>query len=279
MVKVYAGTEDEFYMDGYLKSNLDTAKRVIKKDWDMVFVVDGYEGTGKSVLAQQLGKYCDAGLSIDNIVFTPESFQKAVLNAKRYSAIIYDEAYRGLSSRGAMTVVNRTIVKMLTEIRQRNLFLFIVIPSLFELDKYVALWRSRALIHIYSAKGFERGFFAFYNVDKKKSLYMNGKKFYSYSKPSPNFTGKFTNHYTVPEEEYKNKKYSVTVAQVEEQTRHLSVLKVAKEIKTGIASNLLQSNLGMTQKDIAKVMGITSRSVYNYLKNSGIQSIPREFSY
>ena len=40
------------YMDGFLKRNLDEAKRVIKKDWDMVFVIDGYEGSGKSVLAQ-----------------------------------------------------------------------------------------------------------------------------------------------------------------------------------------------------------------------------------
>ena len=32
---------DGFYMDGYLKSNLDTAKRIIKKDWDMLFVYDG----------------------------------------------------------------------------------------------------------------------------------------------------------------------------------------------------------------------------------------------
>ena len=42
MVKVFKGTEDEFYMDGYLKANFDTARKVIKKDWDMVFVVDGY---------------------------------------------------------------------------------------------------------------------------------------------------------------------------------------------------------------------------------------------
>ena len=30
-----------FYMDGYLKSNLDLLKKVIKKDWDMVFLIDG----------------------------------------------------------------------------------------------------------------------------------------------------------------------------------------------------------------------------------------------
>lgn len=34
------------YLDGFLKANLDLAKDVIKKDWDMIFLVDGYEGSG-----------------------------------------------------------------------------------------------------------------------------------------------------------------------------------------------------------------------------------------
>jgi len=35
MVKVFQGTDEEFYMDGYLQTNLDTAKKVITKDWDI----------------------------------------------------------------------------------------------------------------------------------------------------------------------------------------------------------------------------------------------------
>ena len=35
------------YIDGYLKTNMDLAKNVIKKDWDMLFLIDGYEGSGK----------------------------------------------------------------------------------------------------------------------------------------------------------------------------------------------------------------------------------------
>ena len=29
-----------YYMDGYLKANLEIAKSVIKKDWDMIFLYD-----------------------------------------------------------------------------------------------------------------------------------------------------------------------------------------------------------------------------------------------
>jgi len=195
----------DFSIDGYLKTNLDTAKKVIKKDWDMVFLYDGYEGSGKSVKAQQDAFYCDPSFCIERIAFTPKEFRDAIQIAEPYQAVVYDEAYTGLSSRATMTNVNRALVQMLAEIRQKNLFVFVVMPTFFDLDKYVALWRSRALIHVYT-KDFQRGFFAFYNIDLKKSLYINGKKFYSYAKPRPNFIGRFTNHYVVDEKEYRNKK-------------------------------------------------------------------------
>lgn len=206
MVKVFEGTENEYYVDGYLKTALDTAIEVIEEDWDMVFAVDGSEGSGKSVMAMQMGYYCDPTLTNDRIVFTPGAFKKAIMAAKPGQAVIYDEGYTGLNSRAAMTMVNRTLVNMLAEIRQRNLFVFIVMPCFFDLDKYAALWRTRALIHVYTGEKFKRGFFEFYNIDKKKSLYMLGKKYYSYSRPEPNFRGRFLKHYPVDEKEYKKNK-------------------------------------------------------------------------
>jgi len=196
----------DFYIDGYMKKVLDSGKAAIKKDWDMLFVYDGAEGSGKSVKAMQDAKYCDPTLTIDRIVFTPKDFRNAIMNAKPYQAVIYDEAYTGLSSRATMSLINRTLITMLAEIRQKNLFVFVVMPCFFDLDKYVALWRSRALIHIYTGNKFERGFFAFFNADKKKDLYINGKKFYNYSKPKANFYGRFTNYYPIDEKEYKKKK-------------------------------------------------------------------------
>ena len=206
MVKVFQGKDYEFYMDGYLNTNLERAKTVIKKDWDMVFVVDGPEGSGKSVLSMQMAKFCDPSFTIDRVVFTPSGLRKAIIEAEKYQAVVYDEAYTGLSSRATMSLINRTLISMLAEIRQRNLFVFVVMPCYFDLDKYVALWRSRALIHVYIGKKFQRGFFSFYNVDKKKALYMLGKKYYCYSKVTPNFIGRFTNAYVLDEKEYRKKK-------------------------------------------------------------------------
>jgi len=206
MVKVFEGTKNEYYMDGYMVQNLDTAKKVIKDDWDMIFVYDGNEGSGKSVKAMQDAFYCDPTFNLDRVVFTPEDLKEAIIKSKPYQSLVFDEGYRGLSSRAAMSMINKTLVKMLAEIRQKNLFVFVVLPSIFDLDKYVAIWRSRALIHIYTGKNFQRGFFSFYNSERKKQLYVLGKKYYSYGKPKANFIGRFTNHYVLDEKEYRKKK-------------------------------------------------------------------------
>ena len=203
MVKVTIG-EREVYIDNQLKSNLDICKNVVNQDWDMFFIVDGLEGAGKSVLAQQIGAYLDPSLNIDRICFNPDDFKEAILSSNKKQCIIYDEAFRGLSSRNALSEVNQAMNLMFAEIRQKNLFVIIVLPCFFELDKYPALWRSRLLFHVYD-KHFQRGFFSVYNIDRKKYLYVLGKKFYEY-KASPNIIGRFTKWYWIDEQAYKDKK-------------------------------------------------------------------------
>jgi hypothetical protein len=203
MVMVFEGTPQEFGMDGYLKSNLDIAKDVIKKDWDMMFCVDGMERSGKSVFAMQCAYYCDNEFDLTKVCFTPYQFKKAITNAKPFSSVLYDEAFTGLSSRATMSLINRTIVQVLAEIGQKNLFIFVVMPTFFDLDKYVGLWRTRGLFHIRTAENFQRGFFDFYNSDKKKDLYVNGKKFYNYRAVQPNFSGRFPNKYMIDEDKYR----------------------------------------------------------------------------
>lgn len=205
MVKFERGNK-EFYINILLKQNLDfTIKQVHDKDWDMLFVIDGAEGAGKSTLAQQLAVYVDPDFCTDRIAFTPDEFKKKVVNGRKGQAVIWDEAMAGANVRATISNVNKAIVDLLAEIRQKNLFIFVVLPSFFDLDKYVALWRARALIHVYH-KAFNRGHFSFYNEDKKKYLYVQGKKFYNYHCQKPNFRGNFFNGYAVDEQEYRESK-------------------------------------------------------------------------
>lgn len=252
----------EFSMDGYLYENLQTAKRVIRNDLDMVFAVDGPEGSGKSTIAIQCAYVCDPSFNLDRVVFTPKDFRKAILESKPYQAIVYDEAYTGLSSRSTMSLINRTLISMLAEIRQKNLFLFIVMPCFFDLDKYVALWRSRALIHVYFGKDFERGHFTFYNVDLKKELYMIGKKFYSYYKPKANFYGRFVGFYCVDESKYRLKKKDSLIAR-EKATEDAEK---RKEIEEELFIRLQEMEEDITHALKMKILSMPSSTYFQKLK-------------
>lgn len=198
------------WMDGYLKSNLEIFKEKIKHDFDFIYLVDGREGSGKSVLAMQIAKYMDDTFDLSRVCFTPDDFKEVVLNAQPNQAVIFDEAITGLGSRWYFSFINKTIVDMLAQIRQKNLTIGIVLPSFFDLDRNIGLWRSTVLFHVYLKKDApvvkQRGWFTYFDYERKKTLYLMGKKLYSYHKPPANFHGRFLNKYTVDEQGYRKKK-------------------------------------------------------------------------
>ena len=195
------------YIDGKLYNQIENKikPKIHKKDFDWVWIVDGAEGSGKSVLAQQLAKVLDPSFSIDNMCMTPDEFTKAILKARKGQCIIFDEAFTGFSSRASLTEINRLLVSLMMEMRSKNLFVIIVMPTLFLLDRYVALFRARGLFHVYLKNG-RRGRWCYFNSKKKRLLYLKGKKLFSYAEPKSNFRGKFYDNYTVDEELYRLKK-------------------------------------------------------------------------
>ncbi len=252
----------KLYIDGFLKSNLDKAKEIIRKDWDIVFVYDGYEGSGKSVKAMQDCFYFDNTFNMDRVCFDPREFTRAIKKAQPYQAVLYDEAFTGLNARAAMSLINRTLVKMLAEIRQKRLFVGIVMPTFFDLDRYVALWRSRALIHVYMGKNFQRGFFMFFNMERKKQLYVLGKKYYSYYKPPANFKGRFTNTYVLDEVEYRKRKRDSLMKRGSDQEKRL----MEEQVRNSMFERLVGFE-GITNVQKAKILGIPEGTYYYKLKN------------
>jgi len=171
-----------FLLNTKLRKALDSQKIALaKKDKDCFIVIDGMEGGGKSTFAFQVGKYVDNSLDISRVVFDAQSFKDAIFKAKKGQCIIFDEAFAGLSSRAALSGINKALVNVMMQMRQKNLFVIMVLPTFFLLDKYAALFRSKALLHVYECKG-QRGYFKVYNNSKKKYLYLTGKNTYSYGK-------------------------------------------------------------------------------------------------
>ena len=198
----------DYYISPPTETECDSIRKaVINNDRDFVMVIDGEEGSGKSVLAQQIAKKLDPTFTIENITFNSDQFIDRLKKAPKHSCIILDEAFSSANSRSALTEVNRSLIGVATEMRQQNLFVIIVIPSFFDLDKYFALWRCRALFHVYFNSKGGRGSYIIFPKSKKKYLYLVGKKFYNYSKPaSPYPVCRFNNVYTVDEQEYRLKK-------------------------------------------------------------------------
>lgn len=256
--------DQEYYMDGYLCDNFTLAKEMVKDDWDMIGCYDGYEGSGKSVKAMQDAYFFDSTFTLDRVCFTGELFKRAIEKAEPQQAVVYDEAFTGLSSRESMNKINKNIIKMLAEIRQKNLFVLIVLPTFFDLDRNVALWRTRYLVHIYINKKRVRGFFSFFNADKKKVLYAAGRKYYSYRHPNPNFRGRFTNHYVVNEKKYRARKFEALLSQF----RPEKIVRSEKQMEEGFKNKLIArlAHLdGLSIKQKAAVLGVAPKTWQGYI--------------
>lgn len=205
-------TDKQFYMHKTLVENLDILIKAVNKKWDGVIIIDGLEGSGKTTLAKSCGYYfahkCGTNFNLDHIVFLPEQFMWACANFKPKSVIVWDEFIFGGYSSDAINTINKTITKMLTIIRNKQLFIILVIPWIFMLTPYVAVARSRCLLNVYTPDGISRGSFSFYSYSRKRTLYFKNKRWYSYYGVDMNFRGDFRNMdgMLYDEAEYEKKK-------------------------------------------------------------------------
>ena len=193
-----------------------------------LFVTDNWclsFNSGKTIFASTICKYVDPtfpGPLIDEsksprrrperIVFSPQDFYNAVDTAKPKQAIQFDEAILGLMAGDAGMSIQKMLMKKITLIRKKQLYIILVIPSIFSVRMPIAVQRSRYLIHTFSPDGITRGRFKFYNYPRKRNLYIKGKRDYNQDSVEPSFIGSFvnTNGLFYDEDEYdKKKEYAI----------------------------------------------------------------------
>ena len=235
------------------------------------YITDNWMVTHNSTITQQIGCVIDPTLigDLSRICFTPDEFRKAILNAKKGQCIIFDEAYRGLAAKGALTEVNRILVSLMMEMGQRNLFIIIVLPTFFLLEKYVAIWRARGLIHTYKDRKGKKGRWIYFNSKKKKILYLMGKRDYNYNVKGikSSFRGRFLKGYMVNDKAYRDKK-ALSLKTGYTVTRQEKFM----EQRNGVI-RILYEHFGLSQQEI-------SRLCYEYdisLKRSGVRDILKKF--
>lgn len=246
-----------------LKELLDGFKWAIHfKQQSAVIIVDGRSGMGKTTLSLQCGLYMSPEFNIENIYFTPEAFLQGLSKAKKGEVLIFDEAML-LSSRAALSAINRMVVIAMSMIRSKNLFVIFNVNSIFDLDRNLALSRADLLLHCYGESLTDKGkFLAFFKgadgQDRIKHLYLNGKKFYSYSTPKSNFNANFSAYFAVDPVEYENRK-QVGV------DKFLTSGKIDKETKTKVARDraicVMFFKDKKTQGEIADITGLSVDTV------------------
>ncbi len=207
-----------YYMNKHLKAMWDNIKdgKLKKLDEDRVYIIDGRERSGKSLFSIQQAAYIDPSIlnDLSRITFTTEDTLKAIRNTvstnTETKVVIFDEAFRGLSSKSAISKVNKQIVQALMEMGQSNIVLFLNSPSFFLLETYPAVLRSSALFHIEKVKKSRKRFFKGYNEEKKGDLYRIGlRKGWKYNVKT-NFRDWFFEKYPGGddfERRYRAKKY------------------------------------------------------------------------
>lgn len=188
-------TDKNYYMDDSLRANLDILKKAVSRNWDGIIMIDGIEGSAKTTLAGSIAYYLNNRYSLNSVVFTQEQFTQAVDNARAMEVIHWDEFIFGGLSTEALNKVQNELIKKMTTIRKKQLFIILLMPWFFMMRPYFAIGRSRCLIHCYTPDGITRGLFKFYSYDNKQKLYHWGKKDYNYRKTKENFTGRFTDTY------------------------------------------------------------------------------------
>ncbi len=265
-------TDDNIYIDGYYKQLLDDFKSAVEKhNTSIVIIFDGKSGKGKTTLSNQTGKYLDPNFDLKNIYYDPEEFLKGLSNSKPGEYFGFDEAMI-ISSRSAMSSVNRMIIQAMSMIRSKKIYVSFCVNAVFDLDRNLVLSRADALMHVYGQGLFDRGRFAAFfkstgdNRDRLKELYFKGKKFYDYSQPRANFIARFTKEFVVNENEYeKLKQIAINKFLTQPEStggkRQKSYEKLIKD---------LYDNKILTVKDISEKANIGVTTVYDIINRSKI---------
>lgn len=254
----------EYYLDKNLATAFHLFKtRYIAKDWDIITIIDGLERSGKSTLAHQLALFVDPSYTLERTVFNPIEFERAVDKAKIGQAIVFDEAHMGLTRRSSQSVVTKTLINKLTVIGKKNLFIFVLLPSFYELDKYVAVHRSKLLITV-RARGAERGYFDLYSGDAKRLRYLKGRKELDPAAGRRSGWGRFVKYFPFDKALYERNKDKGALYYRDSDGED-SIVAVKHKLMVSIAKRLTDKEHGLNRDAQAKILGVSTRTLRRYL--------------
>lgn len=256
-------------LDGYHYQILQEAKERNDTNFDSIVLVVGEEGSGKTRFALRSALGINwKNLSIDNCVFNSAQFMEAVDKAEDESVIIYDEADE-MANHWADKIV-MSLKRKMKRIRKKRLFIFLITPDFFELQKYFAIHRTIALFNIY-AEDLKRGYWEVWNRRDKRLLYIKGKRYLDIRGHKPTRKGRFLDlpkWFPIDLNEYEIKK-DLATQDIGKKPVDLKVF--GREIRTDIAKKinyvLDREGVNLGNKYKAEMLGVHVRTFYDYVED------------
>lgn len=256
--------DKNFYMDGYLKKNLDFVKdKVIHRVNMFTCIVSGRSGSGKSTAVGQWAYYLSNGkFGIDQETFTPQQFMEGLETIDKGNSLVLDEAFAIMNKRKTLSSQNMIGLSMLQQARIKQCFIFIVLPSMYDLDKNLILNIADLHIRCYRKPFGRRGQFCVYNRKRLKNLWLHCRQSYSYSPKiaKANFRGRFTKFFPLDIKAYEKKKALSLKSLVEEQKRE-----GGKYIDQRNKLIRAYKEENKSVKDICGITGLKQRTIYDII--------------
>lgn len=250
--------DTDLYLDGLLKKKLDFAKKQIKKNNDVVGIIEGEEGVGKGAIGGNIMRYmCEDSFDpLKNMIGSDfnEAIDK-ITNIEKGGALMFDEGNVFFLSTETMKREQRDLHKIFSIFRQKNLFVLIILPSFFRLGTYFAMDRSKFLIRAYEKDG-KRGFFGYYGKKAKFKLYQKGKKTYDSNAVPPTFRGRFTTCYTLETEWYKSFKEETLLSSINQSKEKMKPVLTPKQNETAVFMKLIDQNPDKTSVELGELLNI-----------------------
>lgn len=189
-------TDKEYMIEDQLLLKLDLMVKRLKGSDDVILIVDGDEGQGKTEFAFGVCYYMGYKLKRDyqpseNIFFDLDEMIRYASYTKE-KIIHFDEGALGLLRTHWQKENQQKFLQLVMVARKKKHFIVICIPKFHRLPPYIIEDRSIGLIHVYSHKNMYKGRYCYFTKKAKAKLYEDYKKknIQSYQK-NFSFRGKF----------------------------------------------------------------------------------------
>jgi len=263
-------TDLKFNMDEQLKKKLDLMiKRCTQENpkKDVLLLVEGGEGEGKTNLSFQCGYYVkhntNRSFTNKNVFFRAAELLKYAQNTKE-QIIIYDEPVLDMLSAEWWKEEQINLIKLLMMARKKRHFIIFNITKFYKFNEYVVVDRAIGLIHVYSRKEIEAGRFVY--IKKKAIEYL----YHSYRSSKKRDYKRFTSFRgTFPDfiegildlDAYEKEKDAAILEvgskkKSKDKIKHNQLKEIVGSLKTPIESRL----------DLAEKLGISIRTLQKWAK-------------